>query len=91
MMMKSPLQIACILMAAAAVSCSSSPPESDVAAPPVAAALEASELIGQMRDMAWAEDVDAAEALIEAQRPHHDIASPEWLVAHYRFAPTERP
>ena len=51
------------------------------AAPPEGAAIEISELVGQLRDMAWAEEVDAAQALIELQRPHHDQSSLEWLLA----------
>ncbi len=45
------------------------------------APVELTELVGRMRDMAWAEEVDAAEAFIESQRPHHDTASPVWLLA----------
>tara|TARA_B100002049_G_scaffold171658_1_gene129702 strand:+ start:34 stop:912 length:879 start_codon:yes stop_codon:yes gene_type:complete len=43
--------------------------------------MEISELVNQMRDMAWAEEVDAAQTLLQQQRGHHDQASPEWLVA----------
>ncbi|MDA1095181.1 MAG: TlpA disulfide reductase family protein [Acidobacteria bacterium] len=39
------------------------------------------ELVGQLRDMAWAGQVDQAQALIETQRPHHDTGSPDWLLA----------
>jgi thiol-disulfide isomerase/thioredoxin len=71
------------------LACGSAPAETDVASAPGAeitatppgAALEIAELVGQVRDMAWAEEVDAAQTLIEAQRPHHDTASPEWLLA----------
>lgn len=45
------------------------------------APLAIDDLVGEMRDMAWAEEVDAAQLLIEQQRPHHDIASTPWLVA----------
>ena len=48
---------------------------------PAQAVLEPAELVAQMSDLAWAEEVDAAEALIESQRPHHDEASPHWLLA----------
>lgn len=48
---------------------------------PAADPLDLSELVMEMRDMAWAEEVDAAQALIEGQRPHHDTASPRWLLA----------
>jgi|TARA_B100001167_G_scaffold105297_1_gene64381 thiol-disulfide isomerase/thioredoxin len=43
--------------------------------------MEISELVNQMRDMAWAEEVDAAQTLLQQQRGHHDQTSPEWLVA----------
>ena len=43
--------------------------------------LEPSQLIAQMRDMAWAEEVDPALELVEQQRPHHDVSSAGWLVA----------
>jgi thiol-disulfide isomerase/thioredoxin len=43
--------------------------------------MEISELVNQMRDMAWAEEVDAAQTLLQQQRGYHDQASPEWLVA----------
>jgi len=43
--------------------------------------MEISELVNQMRDMAWAEEVDAAQTLLQQQRGHHDQTSLEWLVA----------
>ena len=43
--------------------------------------MEIAELVNQMRDMAWAEEVDAAQTLLQQQRGHHDQTSPEWLVA----------
>ncbi|HIA49093.1 MAG TPA: TlpA family protein disulfide reductase [Acidobacteria bacterium] len=43
--------------------------------------MEIAELVNQMRDMAWAEEVDAAQTLLQQQRGYHDQASPEWLVA----------
>ncbi len=43
--------------------------------------LSVNDLVGEIRDMAWAEEVDAAQLLIEQQRPHHDVTSPPWLVA----------
>ena len=48
---------------------------------PEESAIEIAELVAQLRNMAWAEQVDAAQALIEQQRPHQDVASPAWLVA----------
>jgi len=63
------------------LACGSAAPEAEVAAAPEGAAIEISELVGQLRDMAWAEEVDAARALIEQQRSHHDQSSPEWLLA----------
>ena len=63
------------------VACGSAPAGSGEAAQPAADPLGVSELVVGMRDMAWAEEVDAARALLEAQRPHHDTASPGWLLA----------
>ena len=63
------------------LACGSAAPPAGVGAHQEGAALEISELVGQLRDMAWAEEVDAAQALIEQQRPHHDLSSPEWLLA----------
>lgn len=51
------------------------------AAEPTSGPVDLSALVGQMRDMAWAEEVDAAQTLLEAQRPHHDTSSPAWLLA----------
>ena len=69
-----------VCAAVLSLACGSAAPEADVAAPPEGAAIEISELVGQLRDMAWAEEVDAAQALIELQRPHHDQSSLEWLL-----------
>ena len=63
------------------LACGSAAPATEVAVAPEGSAIEISELVGQLRDMAWAEEVDAAQALIEQQRPHHDPSSPAWLVA----------
>ena len=63
------------------LACGSAAPEAEIAASPEGSALEISELVGRLRDMAWAERVDAAQALIEEQRPHHDSSSQAWLVA----------
>ena len=53
------------------------------AMPPAAdgALVEPAELVGQMRDLAWEEEVDAAQALIESQRGQHDETTPMWLLA----------
>ena len=48
---------------------------------PTSSPMAISELVNQMRDMAWAEEVDAAQTLLQQQRGHHDQTSPEWLVA----------
>lgn len=48
---------------------------------PTSDVIDIAEVVGQMRDMAWAGQVDEARDLIEAQRPHHDTASPDWLLA----------
>ena len=70
-----------VLVAVLSLACGSAPAETEVAATAQDSPVEISELVGQMRDMAWAEEVDAAQALIEQQRPHHDPSSPAWLVA----------
>ena len=48
---------------------------------PSVSPIEITALIGQMRDMAWAEEVVQAQVLIEQQRSHHDQSSTGWLVA----------
>ncbi|MEO2198457.1 MAG: TlpA disulfide reductase family protein [bacterium] len=81
--------VALIVAVALGAACGSSPMDGEPVAAPDAVAAGASataptdigELVGQLRDMAWAEQVDEARALIEAQRPHHDTASPDWLLA----------
>ena len=73
--------LALVVSSVLSLACGSAAPEAEVAAAPDGAAIEISELVGQLRDMAWAEEVDAAQALIERQRPHHDQSSPEWLLA----------
>jgi len=73
--------IACVVVAVSSLACGSAPAEIEVAAPAHGSPVEISALVGQMRDMAWAEEVDAAQALIEQQRPHQDVSSPAWLVA----------
>ena len=63
------------------LACGSAAPAAEVAAAKEGSPIEISALVGQLRDMAWAEEVDAAQVLIERQRPHHDVSSPAWLVA----------
>ena len=70
---------ACVFVLSLAWGCSGS--QEGLVAVPEGSRLELSELVGQMRDMAWAEEVDAAQALIEEQRHHHDESGPEWLLA----------
>ncbi|MCH2277547.1 MAG: hypothetical protein MK358_01560, partial [Vicinamibacterales bacterium] len=50
-------------------------------AAPKGSPMESAELVNQIRDMAWAEEVDAAQTLLQQQRGHQDQTSPEWLVA----------
>ena len=50
-------------------------------AAPKGSPMEIAELVNQIRDMAWAEEVDAAQTLLQQQRGHQDQTSPEWLVA----------
>ena len=73
--------LACVFVAVLSLACGSAPAETAVAATEPGSPIEISELVGQIRDMAWAEEVDAAMALIEQQRPHQDVASVQWLVA----------
>ncbi|TDI22923.1 MAG: TlpA family protein disulfide reductase [Acidobacteria bacterium] len=81
MVVKSIVGLAFVFASVLSLACGSAAPAVEVTAAPEGAAIEISELVGQMRDMAWAEEVDAAQALIEQQRPHHDASSPAWLVA----------
>ena len=73
--------IACVFVAVSSVACGSAPAETEAAATEPGSPIEISELVGQMRDMAWAEEVDAARELIERQRPHPVRATPGWLLA----------
>ncbi len=72
---------AAVFVAVLSVACGLAPAETEVAATPQGSPVEISELIGQIRDMAWAEEIDAAQELIEQQRPHQDVSSARWLVA----------
>ena len=81
MVMKRVAGLAFVVASVVSLACGSAAPEAEVAAAPDGSSIEISELVGQLRDMAWAEEVDAAQALIEQQRPHHESSSPAWLVA----------
>ena len=81
MVMKRIAGLAFVFASVLSLACGSAAPAADVAATPEGSPIEIAELVGQLRDMAWAEEVDAAQALIEQQRPHHDVSSPAWLVA----------
>ena len=79
-----------VLAAAASIACGVDDParnegvqatESVDGVAPATGTVEISEVVEQMRTMAWAEEVDAAIELIEAQRPHHPEASAGWLLA----------
>ena len=70
-----------VVASVVSLACGRPAPEPAAAAAPVGTPIEISELVGQLRDMAWAEEVDAAQALIEEQRPYHETSSPAWLVA----------
>ena len=72
--------LAFVFASVLSLACGSAAQEAGIAVAQEGAAIELSELVGQLRDMAWAEEVDAAQALIEQQRPHHDVSSPAWLV-----------
>ena len=80
MAVKRIMGLAFVLASVVSLACGSTAPVAEVAVPQEGAALEISELVGQLRDMAWAEEVDAAQALIEQQRPHHNQASAGWLL-----------
>ena len=81
MVVKRIVELALVFASGLSLACGSAAPAPEVAAPQEGAAIEISELVGQLRDMAWAEEVDVAQARIEQQRPHHDQSSPGWLLA----------
>ena len=81
MVVKRIARVAFVFGSVLTLACGSEVQEAEVAAAPEGAAIEIVELTGQLRDMAWAEEVDAAQALIEQQREHHDPSSPDWLLA----------
>ena len=72
MVVKRIARVAFVFGSVLTLACGSEVQEAEVAAAPEGAAIEIVELTGQLRDMAWAEEVDAAQALIEQQREHHD-------------------
>ena len=77
-------QISCALYVTVVgfgMACVANPTESDVAPELRDSSIEISELVGQIREMAWAEEVDAAQTLIEQQRSYQDLSSAGWLVA----------
>ena len=81
MVVKRIVGLAFVFVSGLSLACGAAAPVSEVGAPQEGAALEIAELVGQLRDMAWAEEVDAAQALIEQQRPHQELSSPDWLLA----------
>ena len=91
MLVKRIVGLAFVSASVFSLGCGSAAPDAGVAADPEGAAIqgaaiegaaiEIAELTSQLRDMAWAEEVDAAQALIEQQRPHHDLSSSDWLLA----------
>ena len=72
--------LAFVFASVLSLACGSAAPAAEVAATQAGSPIEIAELVGQLRDMAWAEEVDAAQALIEQQRPFRDVSSPAWLV-----------
>ena len=81
MTVKTLMGVAFALVSASSLACGSAPAGTETSVAPAAAAVEISELVGQIRDMAWTKEVDTAQALIEAQRAHQDTSSPGWLLA----------
>ena len=81
MLLKRVEGLGCVLMVALVPACGPSPAETGIAPPSQDRPIALSELVAQMRDMAWAEEVEEAQVLIERQRPYHDSSSPAWLVA----------
>ncbi len=81
MLVKRVVGLAFVSASVFSLGCGSAVPDAEVAADSEGAAIEIAELASQLRDMAWAEEVDAAQELIEQQRPHHDLSSSDWLLA----------
>ena len=48
---------------------------------PLAVVAQSGSLVSQMSDLAWAEEIDQAQALLEGQRIDSDQPTPEWLAA----------
>ena len=79
--MSKPLARVVLMLVALVVASCGAVPESGETTAQGEVSLEIAELVGQMRDMAWAEQVDEAQALLEGQREFQDTESPAWLVA----------
>ena len=73
--------LASIVIAFLGLACGSGSVETEISTAGQNSLSEISALVGQMRDMAWTEEVDAAQELIEQQRPNRDVSSTPWLVA----------
>ena len=48
---------------------------------PLAVVAQSGSLVSQMSDLAWAEEIDQAQALLEGQRVNSEQPTPEWLAA----------
>jgi thiol-disulfide isomerase/thioredoxin len=79
--MSKPLARVVLMLVALVVASCGAVPESGETTAQGEVSLEIAELVGQMRDMAWAEQVDEAQALLEGQREFQDTESPAWLLA----------
>ena len=90
MAMKRLVMFGLLLTAAWGVACSGAPADPEqIAASDLSGSgerqsdgpLEITDLVGQLRDLAWAEEVEMAQTLLEAQRGHQDTVTPSWLLA----------
>lgn len=81
MVVKTITGFACVFVAVFSVACGSPPAATEIVATEPGSPIEISDLIGQIRDMAWAEEVDAAVRLIEQQRSHQEVPAAQWQVA----------
>ena len=70
--MSKPLARVVLMLVALVVASCGAVPESGETTAQGEVSLEIAELVGQMRDMAWAEQVDEAQALLEGQREFQD-------------------
>ncbi|HIN79181.1 MAG TPA: hypothetical protein EYM97_10140, partial [Gemmatimonadetes bacterium] len=48
---------------------------------PLAVVAQSANLVSEMSDLAWAEEVDKARAILEARRVDGEQPTPEWLAA----------